>query len=82
MGSEEIFNQFTRLEEKIETLINKCVVLDKENFELKNKISDLENFIKLKEESEIEKTKETEELKLKIDNIIEKISNFNAQGVS
>lgn len=82
MGSEEVFNQFTRLEEKIETLINKCVVLDKENFELKNKISDLKNLIKSKEESEAEKTREAEDLKLKIDNIIEKISNFNAQGVS
>lgn len=77
MGSEEIFNQFVRLEEKIETLINKCVKLDKENIELKEKIFELENEILDKEEVEIERTKDSENLKSRIDNILEKISEFD-----
>lgn len=78
MGSEEFFNQFNRLEEKIETLINKCIVLDSENSDLKKKISELEEKIKLKEGAEIENSRENEELKTKVDNILEKISEYSA----
>jgi len=81
LGSEEIFNQFNRLEEKIETLINKCVVLDKENSDLKIKISELEELIRLNKDSEMEKAIEAEELKLKIDKIIERISDYSSQGI-
>lgn len=81
MGSEEIFNQFNRLEEKIETLINKCVALDKENSDLKIKVSELEEIVRLNKDSEMEKIKESEELKLKIDKIIERISDYGSQGI-
>jgi len=81
LGSEEVFNQFNRLEEKIETLINKCVALDRENSDLKAKISEIEEKVKLKEDAEIDNLKVNEELKQKIDNIIEKISEYGAETI-
>lgn len=77
MGSEEIYSQFTRLEEKIETLISRCAELDKEKTELKDKVFDLENQILDKEEVDFERDKESEKLKSRIDGMLEKISAFN-----
>lgn len=79
MGSEEIFNQFNRLEEKIETLISKCVQLEKENAELKNKVFDLDKSLNEKEILEVQKAEESQNLKSRIDSILEKISAYDSE---
>lgn len=77
MGNKEIFSQFNRLEEKIETLVNKCLNLEKDNAELKNKISTLESENENIENSKFESARENEDLKKRIDELLDKLSAFD-----
>lgn len=78
MGNEEVFNQFSKLEEKIDLLINKCAELEKENSELLEKNFDLEAKLELKEEAEAVTFKESESLRSKIDTVLEKIAAYES----
>lgn len=74
MISEEIVNQFVKLESKIEDLINKYNLLQEENLFLKENVSELESKLEFKDEEDIKNRKESENFKVRIDNLLERIS--------
>ena len=63
-----------RLEEKIEVLINKCKNLEKEKNHLEEKLFEFEAEFEKKQEEDMKQKRDNEALKIRIDNILEKIS--------
>ena len=68
-----ILNQFDQIEQKVESLVNKCNALEATNLELKNKIKFLEEEFQGKVEAEKSYAEEKALIRSKIDGLLAKL---------
>ena len=82
VDTNEVMHRFDLLENKIESLIEHCKALENDNFELKQKVAQLEAVVAEKTESENQYSKQKELIRSKIDNLLEKINHApgNTEG--
>ncbi len=68
-----ILNQFDQIEQKVESLVNKCNALEATNLELQNKIKFLEEEFQGKVEAEKSYAEEKALIRSKIDGLLAKL---------
>ncbi len=77
----EIFDQFDKIEGKVEKLIDTCKSLQASNTELKNKVERLEQELQGKGNAEKLFTEQKDLVRSKIDSLLTKLDDFSETGL-
>ncbi len=80
VDTNEVMRQFDLLEDKIEQLIEQNKSLTKDNFELKQKKSDLEAVLEEKTEAENNFSQQKTLIRSKIDHMLERLNQASEQS--
>ncbi len=80
MDIENLMLQFDQIEEKFGLLIKRCRSLELENSQLAGKIENLEETIQSKTEAENRFTEQKEQIRSKIDGLLEKLDHLSETG--
>lgn len=75
METDDVMIQLDSLQEKIEHLIERCQILERDNTDLSTKVRQLESELDQKAEAENQFIKQKNQIRSRIDNLLAKISN-------
>jgi predicted nuclease with TOPRIM domain len=73
--TDDVMIQLDSLQEKIEHLIERCQILERDNTDLSAKVRQLESELAQKAEAENQFIKQKNQIRSRIDNLLAKISN-------
>jgi chaperonin cofactor prefoldin len=73
--TDDVMIQLDSLQEKIEHLIERCQILERDNTDLSTKVRQLESELDQKAEAENQFIKQKNQIRSRIDNLLAKISN-------
>lgn len=75
METDDVMIQLDSLQEKIEHLIERCQILERDNTDLSTKVRQLESELDQKAEAENQFIEQKNQIRSRIDNLLAKISN-------